>query len=315
MGIRFQCHHCSHPLHVKDYQAGKKGRCPECKGQFRIPMSDAEFSLDPAAVPAGVSDASTASAISSVGNDTTQSRIQTSRTSAPATSQPVPKVVSDQPPLNFDLQNYDAVESVSVGPGAQANEVAQATQVSEVFDLNLTQPSVLAEAPNATWYVRPAQGGQYGPAPSGVFWQWLLEGRIDVDALVWRDDWAEWQPASNVFADYFARLQSAATVFEPPSNDQFYSQPGPTVYGVAPNPFPAQPGVVYVPTVAVQQLPSSVPATTATAGTIAPAAAKRQMQNRSRRTKYMIAIAVLTVLMISLAVGLAIVLYRQKLTS
>lgn len=45
MGIRFRCHHCETELHVKDFQGGKRGRCPECKGKFRIPPSDAEHSL------------------------------------------------------------------------------------------------------------------------------------------------------------------------------------------------------------------------------------------------------------------------------
>lgn len=45
MGIRFRCHHCETELHVKDFQGGKRGRCPECKGKFRIPPSDTEHSL------------------------------------------------------------------------------------------------------------------------------------------------------------------------------------------------------------------------------------------------------------------------------
>ncbi len=48
MGIRFRCHHCQVELHVKDFQAGRRGRCPECGGKFRIPAQDAEFSLDAA---------------------------------------------------------------------------------------------------------------------------------------------------------------------------------------------------------------------------------------------------------------------------
>lgn len=44
MGIRFRCHRCNEPLHVKFFQAGKKGRCPHCQSRFRIPNEDAEFS-------------------------------------------------------------------------------------------------------------------------------------------------------------------------------------------------------------------------------------------------------------------------------
>ncbi len=47
MGIRFQCHHCHNRLHVKDFQAGRRSRCPECRSPFRIPLVSQAFS-DPA---------------------------------------------------------------------------------------------------------------------------------------------------------------------------------------------------------------------------------------------------------------------------
>lgn len=56
MGIRFRCHLCRAELHVKDYLAGKRGRCPECRGSFRIPAKDSEFSLRPDDRSAIVSD-------------------------------------------------------------------------------------------------------------------------------------------------------------------------------------------------------------------------------------------------------------------
>ena len=37
MGIRFECGHCGHTLHVKDYLAGKRGVCPHCQGKIDIP--------------------------------------------------------------------------------------------------------------------------------------------------------------------------------------------------------------------------------------------------------------------------------------
>lgn len=45
MGIRFQCHLCNEPIHVKFFQAGKRGRCPNCQSRFRIPNEDSEFSI------------------------------------------------------------------------------------------------------------------------------------------------------------------------------------------------------------------------------------------------------------------------------
>lgn len=290
MGIRFQCHHCNHPLHVKDYQAGKKGRCPQCKGPFRIPMSDAEYSLDPATVLVG-----------GAGDDTNAQSMES------------------------DSQLPTATQETQLETSSHSE--ALANQDIAGYELDLTQPSLLAEAPNATWYVRPALGGQYGPAPSTVFWQWLLEGRIDVDALVWRDDWAEWQPACNVFADYFARLQAGAPAISPATQVATYSPAMPAVqqaYQAIPGSYPVQPDLGYVSSPAMQPMLTPVPGMTTTiattttpsaTSTAAPAAVKRQMQKRSRRTKYMIAIGILAFLMISLAIGLAVVLYRQKALS
>lgn len=45
MGIRFRCFRCQHSLNVKDFQAGRKTRCPECDTRFRIPMQDQEYAI------------------------------------------------------------------------------------------------------------------------------------------------------------------------------------------------------------------------------------------------------------------------------
>jgi len=39
MGIRFECTHCGHTLHVKDFLAGKRGICPHCQGRIDIPAT------------------------------------------------------------------------------------------------------------------------------------------------------------------------------------------------------------------------------------------------------------------------------------
>ncbi|MCA9258564.1 MAG: DUF4339 domain-containing protein, partial [Planctomycetales bacterium] len=43
------------------------------------------------------------------------------------------------------------------------------------------------------WYVRPHQGGQYGPATTEVVLQWQREGRVTSDSWVWRTGWPEWR--------------------------------------------------------------------------------------------------------------------------
>ncbi len=76
------------------------------------------------------------------------------------------------------------------------------------------------EAPAAVWYVRPASGGQFGPAPGETMRAWIDEGRVAATALVWRAGWPEWRSAAATFP------KLAATVAAPWT-------PAPT-YGAAP---------------------------------------------------------------------------------
>ena len=57
----------------------------------------------------------------------------------------------------------------------------------------------ISEAPSADWYVRPATGGQFGPAAGDVMRTWLNEGRVGASSLVWRHGWSEWRAAATVF--------------------------------------------------------------------------------------------------------------------
>ena len=57
----------------------------------------------------------------------------------------------------------------------------------------------IAEAPAASWYVRPPSGVQYGPARGDVMRKWITEGRVSSDSLVWREGWADWKNAGQLF--------------------------------------------------------------------------------------------------------------------
>lgn len=62
------------------------------------------------------------------------------------------------------------------------------------------------EAPDAVWYVRPPSGGQFGPAAGWIMRNWIAEGRVPADALVWRAGWPQWQAAAAVFPGQGALL-------------------------------------------------------------------------------------------------------------
>ncbi len=49
------------------------------------------------------------------------------------------------------------------------------------------------------WYIRPASGGQFGPAGNEMMRIWIGEGRVAGDSLVWREGWRDWQEAAGIF--------------------------------------------------------------------------------------------------------------------
>ena len=74
----------------------------------------------------------------------------------------------------------------------------------------------IAEAPAATWYVRPPSGGQYGPARGDVMRKWIAEGRVSGDSLVWREGWADWKNASQLFPNLAAAAGTAGPISTAP---------------------------------------------------------------------------------------------------
>ena len=94
----------------------------------------------------------------------------------------------------------------------------------------------LSESPGAVWYVRPASGGQFGPATADVMRGWLAEGRVGADTLVWREGWREWQEASATFpqlqpdeaTEFFTGLSSGGITPSASTAGGSHVQPLPT---------------------------------------------------------------------------------------
>jgi GYF domain 2 len=66
--------------------------------------------------------------------------------------------------------------------------------------------SLLEEDPQVAWYVRPPSGGQYGPASGEILKQWIGEGRVAANALLWREGWPHWRDAVDVLPELANRL-------------------------------------------------------------------------------------------------------------
>jgi hypothetical protein len=155
-----------HKLHVKAELAGKRGICPECGAKFIVPS----FSGERVAEDNGAATNST--------------------------------VVVSPPPSQGGARG--GIQSV-----ANSQSVAAAVNVVTATPPPLTQaPATPAPAPPepTAWYIRPASGGQFGPANDEVFAQWIAEGRVSADSWVWRNGWADWKAGGEALREYSARM-------------------------------------------------------------------------------------------------------------
>lgn len=179
MGIKFHCPN-GHKLNVKSFLAGKRGVCPKCGSKFRIPAASG-----PAADVEEFDEADIAHEAAATGNG-----------------------------------SGVVVEAASVrqlvapsGVSSAANESAGAA----VDAATGTVDDPIAEQPTAIWYVRPPTGGQYGPARGDVMRQWLTEGRVSSDSLVWREGWTDWQTAGKLFPQLQATAEAATVTNAAPT--------------------------------------------------------------------------------------------------
>jgi hypothetical protein len=194
MGIRFFCPN-GHRLHVKAFQAGRRGICPHCGASMEIPLE----STRPG----------------SKGKIAKGSKVGAAQRDSP--SPPTATQTDRQRSTSSDSMEGEVSASVQLGapdqmrmslpPGDPAAGVAAPVSMAELGgepappmtggDAAGSDP--LAEAPNAVWYIRPPSGGQFGPASRDVMKAWIAEGRVAPDALVWREGWRDWREAGAVF--------------------------------------------------------------------------------------------------------------------
>ena len=198
MGIRFACHACGKHLNIKTELGGRRGICPACSSRFRIPTEDAAKST-PIEAPRRAA-AATTPANSSSANSTNGSPAQ-------------PVAAARQDAWAEDRRATDPAamqQDVAAAPSAQmqtrqsASVAAESTVRSEPAEQDQAAVSaldLLTSDPSATWYVRPPTGGQYGPANGEILRQWIGEGRVGSNALIWRDGWPQWREASEAIPE------------------------------------------------------------------------------------------------------------------
>ncbi len=83
------------------------------------------------------------------------------------------------------------------------------------------EPSV-SEPPNTDsieateWRLASPSGEHYGPTVPTLFAQWIIQGRVPSDWLVWRTGWAEWKVASEAESELPAPLPKETSSDTPP---------------------------------------------------------------------------------------------------
>lgn len=196
MGIRFSCHMCNHPLHVKDYQAGKRGKCPKCQGSFRVPAKDSDFSLaveESAAIP-----------VTAKSRANNAPKPDTAKAALPKSATPIPSKATTAKPEASKVQ----------APSSDLKPTATAGASDP-----LAMPTSLLPLLDARWFVRPPSGGQYGPATTQMLLDWIAEKRVTADSLLWRDGLETWFPARELVPEPFggqSNLSQNSPVDVPP---------------------------------------------------------------------------------------------------
>jgi hypothetical protein len=195
MGIRFECVHCGHTLHVKDYLAGKRGICPHCQGKIDIPRTSTEIASGDE--PSGI-------------------------------AVELKSAFEEQPTREMrpeDVASHAA--ETALAPTSAPTSTDDTLVNRQMATTSGGDP--IAEAPQLQWYVLPPGSmTKYGPAQGEMMRAWLQEGRVPADALVWREGWPQWRAAAAVFP-YLAQAVPGAMPARPTATVSNNSAPVSTV--------------------------------------------------------------------------------------
>ena len=189
MGIRFICDACHKKLNVKSFLAGKRGVCPKCGASIDIPVESTRKSSS------GAENREPALA-RPVATPSTASATVTQATPTPAAVSPTPAAAPMASPA---ARPAAAPVATPVGNAETPVRAASPAPLTPAPPPAKVDP--IAEDPNAVWYVRPPSGGQFGPARGHIMRQWMSEGRVTPDSMVWKEGWADWQDASDIFPE------------------------------------------------------------------------------------------------------------------
>jgi len=188
-------------MKVKDHQAGKRGLCPTCGATFSIPaagggaaagtrapegtpdhsqlplarfvpLEPSVIATLPRAMPFGAAQAAAAAAAAA--------RAAATVAAAPA-----------EPPES--LEPYAETLPLGVDPFAGGPSDAAQTHL---------HPAI-ADRPDLSWRIAYPGGEPSEPVDAVTMQDWLAGSQAEGTELVWRADWADWQPVRTVFPEFF----------------------------------------------------------------------------------------------------------------
>lgn len=122
---------------------------------------------------------------------------------------------------SFSIEEVNAAPStkpVQTQLSAQAAGSDQATASDQATGSHqATGSSAVPAIPEAVeWRLANPQGEQFGPTVPTLFAQWITQGRVPPDWLVWRTGWSEWRRADEAQAELPAPLPTANPSETPP---------------------------------------------------------------------------------------------------
>lgn len=97
------------------------------------------------------------------------------------------------------LSSGGKIQNAGKSITARKNDPLQKKSMTQPGPAQSEFDDPLLEDPDAVWFVRPPEGGQYGPAKAELLKQWIDEERVGIESFVWREGWADWLPANRVF--------------------------------------------------------------------------------------------------------------------
>jgi GYF domain 2 len=196
MGIKFYCPN-GHKMHVKGFLAGKKGLCPKCGVRVEIPTQSVATPPTQLEISSPVA----------VGNELSLDAPQPKMASRPS-REPVFGFPAEGPAVDdISAETVGEEESPAISlapPKAVEQADLDSDSSAGVMDIEIDVPMPAADplqVPAAgAWYVHLPTGKQLGPVGSDTVREWLDQARIGVDALVWREGWAEWRTVRDAFS-------------------------------------------------------------------------------------------------------------------